>query len=175
MPPRSTRGRRRVDVGFSVSGSFAIIVIGTFIAFGMFYGSAANAVEQVTDAQQAAHHDRLEQYNTDINVTRADWQTGGDCGLGNTCLILDVQNDGTTTLSTDATDVFVDGYFVPDGDYSQEDVDGDATTSLWLPGEEYHIEIERTIIEDFLEPSNLPPERVQVVTERGVADARGVA
>ncbi|MDX1746081.1 MAG: flagellin, partial [Halobacteriales archaeon] len=96
-------------MGFSVSGSFAIIVIGTFIAFGMFYGSAANAVEQVTDAQQAAHHDRLEQYNTAINVTRAEWQTGGDCGTGNTCLLIDIQNEGTTTLSTDATDVFVDG------------------------------------------------------------------
>lgn len=162
-------------MGFSVSGSFAVIVIGTFIAFGLFYGAASNAVENVTDAQQEAHHGRLDQQNTAINITQANWTTGGPCGLLNTCLVIDVENTGTTTLTVNATDVFVDGYFVAHTDYSEEDVEGDATTGLWLPGEQYHIEIQSTVIDDFLAPGDLPPDRVKVVTERGVADSRGVA
>ena len=151
-------------MGFSVSGSYAIIAVGTFIAIGIFYGAASNGAERVTESQQAAFDDRLEQQNTDINITNAVYNTS----LPTNTLILDIENTGATALSVNQTDYLVDNTFVPHSSVDQESVDNDTTTELWLPGETLHVEITDSTLND-------TPERVRIVTGPGIADTRGVS
>ena len=151
-------------MGFSVSGSFAIIAVGTFIAVGMFYGAASNGTEIVTESQQAAFDDRLEQQNTDINITGAEYNTS----LATNTLVLDIKNTGATALSVSQTDYIVDNAFISHASVSAESVDGDTATDLWLPGETLHVEITEGTL-------GTAPDRVHIVTGPGVADARGVS
>jgi flagellar protein FlaF len=144
-------------MGFSVSGGFAVLVVGTFIAFGIFYGATANAGERVTDAQQAAFEDRLDQQNTAIDVTTATWYDG------NTTLTVEVENTGETALSVDDTDLLADNDYLS-RPFAAETVDGDGATDLWLPGEELRVEADLAG----------QPDRLTVVTERGIADGREV-
>jgi flagellar protein FlaF len=145
-------------MGFSVSGSAAIIFAGMFIAFGMFYTATANSVEQVSDARQAASEDRLEQQNTAIEITSAviDIDEGE--------LQVTVENTGSRALSLEDTDVFVDGSYRTDWQGpATVGPDDDGSTDLWLP--------EEALVANFSLGS---ADRVKVVTESGVSDTSGV-
>lgn len=162
-------------MGFSVSGSFAVIAIGTFIAVGMFYGAASNGAEKVTDSQADAFDERLEQQNTAINITRAEWDTT----LTTNTLIIDIKNTGSTTLKVNDTDYVVDNEFIThheieDGTASSESVDGDSTTDIWLPGETLHVEISTLIIDNIDNPDVESPDRVRIVTGPGIVDSKEV-
>ena len=155
-------------MGFSVSGSFAIIAVGTFIAVGVFYGAASNGAELVTESQSDAFDNRLEQQNTAINITRAEYDTS----LVTDTLIIEVKNTGSTALEVNDTDYIVDNELITHEDVrdqGSESVDGDSDTQLWLPGETLRIEITSTIFEDITNP-----DRVRIVTGPGVADSKGV-
>lgn len=158
-------------MGFSVSGSFAVVAIASFMALGMFYSSAAIGFELVQEAQQDAHQDQLGRQNTAIELTEANWTTGGDCGLLNTCLVVEAENTGSTALAVTATDLLVDGHYIEEADYSESTVDGNESTDLWLPGETYHVQVNSTVINDFLDDGQAQPDRVKLVTEHGVADS----
>ena len=142
-------------MGFSVSGSFAILVLAAFMAFGTLYPATANGFEQVTDATKVTYEDDLDRQNTAINVTIND-QPGQ--------LDVNVTNTGTTAIELNATDVIVDGTYIPREDLQRFRVPTNSNSELWLPGEKLWIRILQ---------SNLPdndPNRVKVVTEHGVAD-----
>lgn len=161
-------------MGFSVSGSFAIIAVGTFIAIGMFYGAASNGAERVTDSQQAAFNDRLEQQNTAINITTAEWDTTGPADT----LVIDVKNSGSTALTVNNTDYVVDNELIThvnisNDKHSSESVDGNSDTDLWLPGETLHVEITRNIIDSLRNPAD-SPDRVKIVAGPGIAASQGV-
>jgi flagellar protein FlaF len=146
-------------VGFSVSGSFAILVLASFIAFGMLQAAGTNSFERVSDATQDAYEGDLDRRNTAIEISELDYQ-------GNH-LDVNVTNSGTTALSLDATDLIVNGtYHAPD-EYTWSRVDGDPNTELWLPGQSLEIRIQL--------PGLDTPARVKIVTEYGVADAEVVA
>jgi flagellar protein FlaF len=141
-------------MGFSVSGGFAVLAVGCFLAFGMFYGAAADAGERVVDAQREAFGDDLDRQNTAIRVTEATHYGGNDT------LLLAVDNAGTTALAVNATDVLADNTFLR-RPFATETVAGEATTDVWLPGETLEVTVTRPA----------PPDRVTVVTAGGVADA----
>jgi len=142
-------------VGFSVSGSFAIIVVAAFIAFGMAYTAGSNGFERVTDATKDVHEMDLATKNTAVDVVRANYSAGQ--------LEVNVTNDGTTALDVEATDLLVNGTYHTHDEFLRIEVDGDSTTSVWLPGEELFIRIAL--------PNLGSTARVKVVTEHGVADA----
>lgn len=165
-------------MGFSVSGSFAVIAIGTFIAVGMFYGAASNGAEKVTESQGEEFDDRLEQQNTALNITKATYDTSVSTDPFH--LTIEIKNKGSTALTVNDTDYIVDNEFVSHNDirtndFSSEEVDGDSSTDLWLPGETLTVVISVNII-DNLDPTDATdtPERVKVVTGPGLADSRGV-
>lgn len=161
-------------MGFSVSGSFAVVAIASFMALGMFYSSAAIGFELVQEAQQDAHDSQLAQQNTAIEITEANWTTASGCSLS-TCLVIEANNTGTTALSLNSTDLLVDGYYVDRDDYTADQVDGDGDTELWLPDETYRIEVSRPVLNQiFDEVTSFPPSRVVLNTEHGVSDARSV-
>jgi len=138
-------------MGFSVSATVAILFAASLIAFGMFYSAAFDTVERVTDARNDAQDDLLAQQNTAIAIDGAVYHAGNDT------LLIDVDNTGTTTLTVSGTDLLVDNEYR--GSFAGRDVDGDATTDLWQPGETLHYNVT-------VSPQ---PDRVKVVSDPGVA------
>lgn len=143
-------------MGFSVSGSFAILVLASFIAFGMLHTAGANTFERVTDATKDTYDEELDRRNTAIEIARLDDQGSH--------IDVNVTNTGSTVLSINATDIIIDGeYYVP-GNADKFRVPGRPNSDLWLPGEKLWVRI--------LLPGQ-DPQRVKIVVEHGVS-ASGV-
>jgi flagellar protein FlaF len=138
-------------MGFSVSGSAAIVFAGMFIAFGMFHTATTNGFERVSEAQEDRTDRTLAQQNTAINVTGATWQGTADE------LTVTVENTGAESLSVSEVDLLADNSYVAGYNTS---VDGNTETDLWLPQEELTITV-TSLNED--------PGRVKIVTGTGVA------
>lgn len=158
-------------MGFSVSGSFAIIALAALVAFGTFYPAVTNSYEDIRDAQQADYDGALERQNTDLTITTASWD------LVNSELTIEATNDGTTELPVNTTDIIVDNTYITHEEIasngnSSESIDGDTSTELWLPDETYEI----TLSDDLLDAIGVstPPARVKLVTKPGVADTEEV-
>ncbi len=137
-------------MGFSVSGSFAIVFLGALIAFSMVYTAGANGFERVNDAREDQSERAVERHNAGLDIANATYFGGNDT------LRVTVNNTGTTSLGVNATDMIVDNTYLTNGTRS---VAGDADTELWLPGEQLTIEVSL---------SNRP-NAVTVATERGLS------
>ena len=145
-------------MGFSVSGSAAILFIAAFVSVGILYSAAYNGYERVQDAD-ASHGERvLEQRNTDVNVTNVTYNSSEGQ------LTVNVTNQGSTSLSVNETDLLVDGEFYSRDSYENWSVGGQSNTTLWLPGETYSITLN----------ISSEPGRVKVVTSTGVTATEGV-
>lgn len=137
-------------MGFSVSGSAAIVFVGLFIAFGTFYSASTNTMEQVTDARSDWEDRDLAQRNTDIEITAATYNNTSER------LVVETNNTGATALSVNETDLIADNeYLFP----ARSDVNGDAGTDVWAPGQRltYTVSVATQ------------PDRVRVTTGTGVA------
>jgi flagellar protein FlaF len=152
-------------MGFSISGSFAIIAFAVFVAAGVLVPTAINTVDDVSRAKQTAEDTRLLEQNTDIDITRAEWSTS----LLDDQVIIEVDNTGSTVLNLNETDVLVDNKYYPREDRTGESVGGNTESGLWRPGETYSFSILRGLLDQ------IPPERVKIVTEYGVADSENVS
>ena len=86
-------------MGFSVSGSAAVVFVGLFLAFGMYHSATANSFERVSDAEQARSDDLLASRNTAITVATASYDATTDE------LTVEVDNAGTTQLRVSNTDL----------------------------------------------------------------------
>jgi flagellar protein FlaF len=138
-------------LGFSVSGSAAIVFVGIFLAFSSAYTASANGFERVTDAKSAVDEEALERQNTALSLTNATYDAGTDT------LTVEAVNEGTTTLDVGAVDLLVDNAYRDD--FATRTVDGDDSTDLWLPGERLRLEVN----------ASSQPSRVKIVTGPGVA------
>lgn len=140
-------------MGFSVSGSTALLFVAVLVGFGVFQSAAANGVERVTDARADSGDLLLERQNTAIEITSVSYNDTSDD------LSVRANNTGTTSLSVSAVDLLVDNAYVN----ATTTVDGSGTTDVWLPGE-------TLVANATVSPAN----RVKVVTGPGVADAEVV-
>ncbi|MCG1002944.1 MULTISPECIES: fla cluster protein FlaF [Halobacterium] len=147
-------------MGFSVSGSAAILFIAAFISVGILYSAAYNGYERVQDADDSYDDRMLEQRNTVVNVTNATYNASGEENVA-----VSVTNEGSTTLSVNETDILVDGEFQPRDRYVDWDVEGQTNTTLWLPGETYNVTL----------AAGTSGSRVKVVTAGGVTATAEVA
>lgn len=146
-------------MGFSVSGSTVIILIGCLIAFSAAFTVTVDSFDRVTTAQDE-HADRLlDRQNTTIEIGDVErTQNGDDADV----LTVSVTNTGSTALSIDRTDLLIDGGYtqaehtITNGDETIDDTD------LWLPGDTLEFEVESD------------GESVKVVTQHGVAATAGV-
>lgn len=139
-------------MGFSVSGSFAILVLASFIAFGMLYSAGANGVERVSEATTETYDDDLHRQNTAIEISEIEFQGSQ--------LDVNVTNNGTTALALNDTDLIVDNSYQRQEDLQRFRVVGQPDSELWLPGETLFFRVD------------LPggdPQRVTVATKYGVA------
>ena len=142
-------------MGFSVSGSAAIVFVGLFIAFGMLHGATSDSFERVSDARDERADDVLHTSNTEIDIASASYS-------GDRLTVL-VDNTGASAVGLDDTDFLIENRYRNDW-RDAATVAGDANTSLWLPGERLNITVRTTDV----------PARVTVVTENGVAESREV-
>ena len=133
-------------MGFSVSGSAAIVFAGVILSFGIVFGAVSDSYERVTDAEEDQTDRVLDTKNAAINVTGV--ERAGDR------LTVLVNNTGSRSLSVNETD------FILDNEYRSDWRDGETGTSLWLPGERLNITVTESDV----------PSRAKVVTEGGVAD-----
>jgi len=137
-------------MGFSVSGSVAIVFVGLFIAFGTFYTASTNTMEQVTDARSDWQDRDLDRHNTDIEITAATYNNTTDR------LTVETNNTGAVALSVNETDLIADNeYLIPD----RSDVNGDAATDIWATGQRLTFNVSL----------GTQPDRVKVTTGTGVA------
>ncbi|MCU4799851.1 flagellin [Halobacteria archaeon HArc-gm2] len=141
-------------MGFSVSGSAAIIFAAMFVGFGMFHSATVNGFETVSDAQEDRTDRTLVQQNTEIEIWSATW----DGGAGE--LTVRANNTGSTELAVDDVDLLADNAYV--SGYATS-VDGDGATNLWLPQETLAITV--TSLDS-------DPGRVKLVTGPGVSATR---
>ncbi|MFC6863598.1 flagellin [Halomicroarcula sp. GCM10025817] len=137
-------------MGFSVSGSAAIIFVAAFIGFGMFYSASANSLEQISDARDDQRDSLLEQQNTAITVIDVTYDSTGDS------LTITVENTGSTELAVSDVDVLVDNEY--QSGYGTA-VDGDTTTDLWLAQQTLEITVTGLTSK---------PARVKLVTGPGI-------
>ncbi|MFB6164984.1 MAG: hypothetical protein ABEJ31_07480 [Haloarculaceae archaeon] len=140
-------------MGFSVSGSFALLTIATVLALGGFYATTANVVERVTGATQAQQTHLRAAQETAIAV--------GNVTANPTCGVrFNVTNVGDRRLSLNDTDLLVDGVYRT-GWQAGATVDGDAATDLWLPGQRLSINVTTGL--------DAARDRLKLVTGPGVA------
>ncbi|MFY4812767.1 flagellin [Haloarcula sp. AONF1] len=145
-------------MGFSVSGSAAIIFVAAFIGFGMFYSATANSFERVNDAREDQRDRLLDQQNTDISLVSVTWNASG-----NDNLVVTIDNTGSETLSVEATDLLVDNEYRTG--YGTT-VDGDGSTDVWASQERLEITVSSL---------GSQPDRVKVVAENGIAETMVVS
>lgn len=140
-------------MGFSVSGSAAIVFIAAFVSVGILYTAAYNGYEDVTMAQDSQVDRYLEQRNTEVDIIATSYNgTSGN-------LTVQVLNEGATTLAVSETDVVVDGVY--QSSWLSSNVSGSTTTDVWAPGETLNVTVS---------VSSEEPDRVKVVTQTGVSD-----
>lgn len=140
-------------MGFSVSGSAAIIFLAAFIGIGIFYTAAYNSYELIDEAEDEKAEQFLEQQNTDALLQSVNTNTTINY------VNITIKNTGSTTLHLDKTDLLIDGsYQSPD----QTSVDQDADAELWHSGQILRMNVSYTI-------SQGETIRVKLITEHGVA------
>lgn len=93
-------------MGFSVSGATVVVLTALLVAFGMWSTAAANGLERVTEAQDAAAERQLDRTNTAIDIASAT-QTGSTVSV-------DVENTGTESWYVGELDLVVDGTYETD-------------------------------------------------------------
>ncbi|WP_436906972.1 flagellin [Halosimplex marinum] len=151
-------------MGFSVSGSLVVVLLGLFVALSAFYGSVSNAGERVAEARDAAA-DRADRIaGSDIAITGVSVFTTPSCGIR-----VEVNNTGSTKLLLSDTDLLLGNQYRT-GWAGDAVVDGavngsEPNTDLWLPGEQLTVE---------QSDLDAAPRSVKVVSGPGVAATREV-
>lgn len=148
-------------MGFSVSAGTAIVLIAAFASVGMLYTTAYNGYEQVHDARDIEQETKLTALNTEIAITNISHDDSTDPHSVN----VTATNDGSTTLSVNATDLLVNGTYKANLSYTistdgQTDTAGVEGTDLWQPHETLTITLRENVTE---------PLAVKLVTETGVS------
>ncbi|MCX2818426.1 fla cluster protein FlaF [Haladaptatus sp. F3-133] len=142
-------------MGFSVSGSTAVIFLGIVISVGIVLSAAQTTGSELSNSWNQRTSDMLGQKNTYINVTDAKYNKT----LSK--VTVNATNMGSTTLSIDKLNLLVDGNLKPDRGVQ---VVGARKSSLWLPGEKI----------SFTGNSTGMVESVEVVTGNGVSRVKEV-
>lgn len=136
-------------MGFSVSGATAVVFVGLLVSAATLYPTLDGNAERRHEAVDGKQERALALQNTAISVAGATYNASNDT------LVATVDNDGSTSLSVDATDLLVDGVLVTDATTTVEGESRD----VWASGDRLRFEV----------TLDSAPARVKVATEHGVA------
>lgn len=140
-------------MGFSVSGSAAIIFVGLMVAAGIAIPPMIGSFGSLASAQGGQVDRGVDALNTEFEIDEAIYDDGAEE------LTVDVTNTGSTTLGIEGTDLLLDGE-MPGQDNVTTAINGDATVELWLPGETLSITVGNV---------DTVPDRVKIVVENAVS------
>lgn len=141
-------------MGFSVSGSAAIIFVGVIVAAGIAVPPIVGSFGELSSSQSQQIDRGVDALNTDIDIESATYDDENDE------LELELENTGSTSLAVADTSLLIDGE-IPDVGNVTTAVDGDGSAELWRPGERLTITVSGV---------TQVPDRVKVVTENGIAE-----
>ncbi|MDY6819293.1 MAG: hypothetical protein SVG88_11585 [Halobacteriales archaeon] len=144
-------------MGFSVSGSAAIVFVGVLLAGSILYPTVTNSFDRINSAQSEYNQDVRAMRDTDITIRTASYNASNDT------LSVVVENTGATTLTVNTTDVLVDNNYTTT--FQSRSVAGSSDTDLWLEGEKLRIEIS----------IDTQPDRVKIATRYGIQAVAEVA
>jgi len=139
-------------MGFSVSGSAAIIFAAMFVGFGMFHSATVNGFER-----RSRTPSRTGPTGRSSSRTRRSRSGRRPGTAGPAKLTVRANNTGSTELSVDEVDLLADNRYVRGYDTS---VGGDGATNLWLAQETLEITVTSL---------DADPGRVKLITGPGVA------
>ncbi|MFB6299069.1 MAG: hypothetical protein ABEH65_02285 [Halobacteriales archaeon] len=137
-------------MGFSVSGSAAVVFVGLLVAGSILYPTVSNSFDRIHRSQSVFHNDIQAMQDTDITILTASYNAS------NTTLSIVIENTGATTLTVNHTDVLVDNNYTDI--YQSQSVAGVEDADLWLEGGKLRIDI--SVDRD--------PNRVKIATRFGV-------
>ncbi len=133
----------------SASASYAVLGVALFFIVGSFFMAVGNGGELVGDATDDRVERTERQADTDITFVSA-------ASTGGSQLTITVKNTGETRLSTEETDLLVNGQYIERSTRTTS-VGGSTSDQVWAPGELLLVTASVT-----------SPERATVVTEHGV-------
>jgi flagellar protein FlaF len=142
-------------MGFSVSGSAAVIFLGIIISLSIAMSALQTTSSGVTEAWNDRISDQLAEENTEIEITNTSYNGTREE------ITVNATNNGTTTLSVDKIDLLVDGRLRPD---RTADIVGADGTYIWLSGEKLVLVANAT-----------NPDSVKIVVENGVSEFKEVS
>ncbi len=147
-------------MGFSVSGSAAIIFAGFIVAAGLAVPSLAGSFTDVTDSQGEQIDRGVATINTELEIENATYNETSDT------LTVEARNTGSTELSASDTSLLVDGVLLPDADRTVVGVT--ESTDLWLVGDLLRFTVTDVSGRDDIDETEL--NRAKVVAENGIDD-----
>lgn len=133
----------------SASASYAVLGVALFFIVGSFFMAVGNGAELVGEAIDDRVERTERQADTDITFVSA-------ASTGGSQLTITVKNTGETRLSTEETDLLVNGQYI-ERSRRTTSVGGSTSDQVWAPGELLLVTASVT-----------SPERATVVTEHGV-------
>lgn len=142
-------------MGFSASGSAAIIFVGLGVAAGLTLPPIIGSFGSLASAQDDQADRAVNALNTEFNIAEAEYAAGTEE------LTLTLENTGSTTPTASRTTTLVDGLALSPPDITTA-VDGDESATLWLPNQTLTITAEAV---------SEPPEQVKIIAENGIAEA----
>jgi len=149
-------------MGFSTSGSVAVLLIGLFLALSVFVPTLFHVGGSSGEAFSSQSELIREQSNTEISIQSVDTDSG---------IQLSVSNTGETSLGVRETDLLVNGYYVePDDTAVEVGDDTRDSTNLWQPGSDLELVVDQQSLPDEVDDV----ERVQVSTENAIKDSENV-
>lgn len=143
-------------VGFSVSGTYAVLFVGLLMASSMLYGAFDASIERTIEGASEDYQARSEQTRTAIEISNVTYDED------NEVLTVNVTNTGSTILDVNATDLVIDNEYYNDSTLNDRRVDGSPNASRWRPDEVLHF---NATVAD--------PVDVLVMTEHGVSTFYG--
>ncbi|GAB3670860.1 flagellin [Halopiger thermotolerans] len=157
-------------MGFSTSGAIIVILIGVLVAFSAIVPTVFGITSTTGDAFSTKSEHFRDQTNTEITVEsfEAINESGSVTGA-----LLNVTNDGATSLSVERTNIVVNGEYYPTNASDAETtiIANDSTRSssnIWSPGTVLQVEIDNAKLESDAEITG-DGDRVKITTEHGVA------
>lgn len=160
-------------MGFSVSGAAAVVFVGCMVAVGLALPTLASSFAEVSDAHGERIDRGVETLNTEIYIENATYYSLTDE------LVVNVWNNGSTTLTKNDTSLLIDDYLVTDVERTLPNVG--VETNLWQSGELLRFTVTDVsnddtltdILADLLGLSNDDEtHRVKVSAENGVEDVK---
>ncbi|EMA32402.1 flagellin [Halobiforma nitratireducens JCM 10879] len=160
------------------------MLIAFLIAASVIFPTVFTAGSETGDAFAAQADQTRDQLNTEIGIESVEQEDTDDDGNGDETVVT-AENTGTLALDLRDTDLLLNGQFVDPDDLEtvviDHQPDGEEErledTAIWRPGTDLEVTIDED--NDTLETeygfTHDDLERVKLVTETGVSDAKAVA